>query len=129
MRFINKHKIKQGVIEFKKILQLIHKKVLSNYQMVSTFLNKDDVIEKHKIIGLQYYTKPEIEGEDLASIRITSLFKMIFSKRFFKNIKIMLKNVKIIQRYWRNSLLIKRTRALMLENINSKLKKHDSLQK
>lgn len=37
----------------------MEKKVISNYQFVNTFLNKEYVIANHSIAGLQYYTCPE----------------------------------------------------------------------
>ena len=93
---------------------LSSRKVLSNYQMVNVFMNKNDIIANHKIIGLQYYTIPEIQGQKLAAMRVTSLFKMIFSKRFYKNLVNLLRQVKIIQKHWRMMLLVKRTRKKML---------------
>lgn len=93
---------------------LSSRKVLSNYQMVNVFMNKNDIIANHKIIGLQYYTTPEIQGQKLAAMRVTSLFKMIFSKRFYKNLVNLLRQVKIIQKHWRMMLLVKRTRKKML---------------
>jgi L-rhamnose mutarotase len=114
MRFIERHRITNCSIDFKILMQLQEKKVLSNHQIISAFANKAQIIANHRIVGLQYYTQPEQKGKDLAAQKITSLFKMIFSKRFYKNLNGLLKKVKIIQKYWRMSLLVRKTRRNIL---------------
>jgi IQ domain-containing protein H len=78
---------------------------------------------------MQYYTHPEQIGQKLAAVMITSFFKMIFSKKFYKNMSLLLRKVKIIQRHWRMCLLIKKSRQNVLANINDKIKRHEALQK
>ena len=92
------------IIEFKKILPLVQRKVISNYQFVNVFVNRNEITTNYKIVGLQYYTDPQMNGQKLAAGRITSFFKMIFSKRFYKNLKNLLTQVHTIQRYWRMCL-------------------------
>ena len=40
LKFIDRHGIKGGVLEFRKIIQLTSKKVLSNHQILETFMNR-----------------------------------------------------------------------------------------
>jgi hypothetical protein len=128
-KFIERFGIEYGNIEFRSIIRLSNKSVLSNYDLTNLFLNKAEIMKKNKIIGLQYYTNPEIKGKQLAANRITSFFKMIFSKRFYKKFRSLLGKVLIIQRYWRSCLMTKRARKLVLQSIKEKLEKHSILQK
>ncbi len=84
--------------------------MLSNYELVNLFINKNQIIEDYKIVGLEYYTIPEEKGRTIAANKIISLFRMVFSKKFYKNLGALMKKVKIIQKHWRNSLLVKKTR-------------------
>lgn len=97
--------------------------------MVDVYLNKDYIVKKHKIIGLQYYTEPACIGQNLAAAKITAFFKMIFSKRFYGNLSALMKKVKTIQKYWRMCLLTKRTRKQIIENSNKKIEVYHKLQK
>lgn len=54
---------------------------------------------------------------------------MIFSKRFYKNLTGLLKKVKVIQKYWRMCLLVRKTRRSILERMENKLQLHKKLQK
>lgn len=58
LQFVEKHGIIYANIEWKMMVQLTGKKVLSNYQILSTFCNNKELASKYKIIGLEYYTNP-----------------------------------------------------------------------
>ena len=58
MRMVERYKILNGLIDLKQVNRLISKKVLSNYDMVSVFVNKNELMERHNIVGTQFYTTP-----------------------------------------------------------------------
>jgi hypothetical protein len=97
--------------------------------LVNLFLNRSEITRLHKIIGLQYYTTPEKQGHQLAASKITSFFKMLFSKRFYSKFRSLLGKVLVIQRYWRTCLQTKRARRQVFEAIGAKLERHNGLQK
>lgn len=59
MKFIEKRRIKDVGIEFKALLQLTGRKVLSNHQIINTFYQKERILASNTIPGLQYYTIPQ----------------------------------------------------------------------
>lgn len=112
-KWINKHKIKSGLIETKDLLKIYSKMSIPNYTILSTFTNSDDLHKQYikKIPGLKYYT-PEFpaKGKNLAATKIQSFFKMIFDRKYAKKLSSLMNKVKIIQKHWRTALMYRRTR-------------------
>lgn len=95
--------------------------MVSNYQIVGLFLNKNEILQHYRISGSQYYTKPEDKGLNLAACKITAFFRGIFSRKFYSKFKSLIGKVKVIQRFWRAALSFRHGRAAVLASIDRKL--------
>ena len=122
-KWISRNKIKSGLIETKDLFKIFSKKSIANYTILCTFTNSDELHREYreKIAGLKYYT-PEFpaKGKNLAATKIQSLFHMIFQRKYARKLSSLMKKVKVIQRHWRNCLMMRRTREKMMENISKK---------
>ncbi len=81
-----------------------------------------------KIPGIKYYYPDILTGRKIAGHKILSLFKMLRSKKYVKNISSLLNKVKKIQSFWRRALILKHHREAVLANINKKLQVTANLQ-